>query len=242
MAAADPADIATLIYTSGTTGPPKGVMLSVANVEFAIKVLIEEGAFTDPPPSPKDLLLSYLPLSHVAERIFSTWFNAAAGTQVNFAESIDTVPQNLREVQPTILFGVPRIWEKLLAGVETRLNGATPAQARARPLLATRSRTRSANDLVATGGNAHDPDPAALRRRLGVLLPRAQGASRHAPRAVRRLRCRADRARRPEVLHGHRRAHARGLRHDREHRRSPPATAPAACGSAPSGRCTPASR
>ncbi len=118
-------DIATLIYTSGTTGPPKGVMLSVANVEFAIDVLVHHGAFTDPPPSPDDLLLSYLPLSHVAERIFSTWFNAAAGTQVNFAESIETVPQNLREVQPTILFGVPRIWEKLLAGVETRLNGAT---------------------------------------------------------------------------------------------------------------------
>ena len=118
-------DLATLIYTSGTTGPPKGAMLTVANVEFAIKVLIEEGAFTDPPPGPRDLTLSYLPLSHVAERIFTTWFNAAAGTQVNFAESIETVPQNLREVQPTILFGVPRIWEKLLAGIETRLSGAT---------------------------------------------------------------------------------------------------------------------
>ena len=120
-----PDDLATLIYTSGTTGPPKGAMLTVANVEFAIKVLIEEGAFTDPPPGPRDLTLSYLPLSHVAERIFTTWFNAAAGTQVNFAESIETVPQNLREVQPTILFGVPRIWEKLLAGIEIRLSGAS---------------------------------------------------------------------------------------------------------------------
>jgi long-chain acyl-CoA synthetase len=118
-------DLATLIYTSGTTGPPKGAMLTVANVEFATKVLIEEGAFTDPPPGPRDLTLSYLPLSHVAERIFTTWFNAAAGTQVNFAESIETVPQNLREVQPTILFGVPRIWEKLLAGIEIRLSGAS---------------------------------------------------------------------------------------------------------------------
>jgi long-chain acyl-CoA synthetase len=121
----EPADLATLIYTSGTTGPPKGAMLTVSNVECAIEVLIEQGAFTDPPPGPGDLTLSYLPLAHVAERIFSTWFNAAAGTQVNFAESIETVPANLREVQPTILFGVPRIWEKLLAGVDTRLSGAT---------------------------------------------------------------------------------------------------------------------
>lgn len=123
--AAAPDDLATLIYTSGTTGPPKGAMLTVANVEFAIRVLCQEGAFTSPPPGPDDVLLSYLPLSHVAERIFTTWFNAAAATQVSFAESIDTVPQNLREVQPTILFGVPRIWEKLLAGVENRLTGAT---------------------------------------------------------------------------------------------------------------------
>ena len=125
LAGQEPADLATLIYTSGTTGPPKGAMLTVSNVECAIEVLIEQGAFTDPPPGPGDLTLSYLPLAHVAERIFSTWFNAAAGTQVNFAESIETVPANLREVQPTILFGVPRIWEKLLAGVDTRLSGAS---------------------------------------------------------------------------------------------------------------------
>ena len=125
LAAQQQDDLATLIYTSGTTGPPKGAMLSVANVEFAIRILVQEGAFTDPPPGPDDLLLSYLPLSHVAERIFSTWFNAGSGSQINFAESIETVPQNLREVQPTILFGVPRIWEKLLAGVEIRLAGAS---------------------------------------------------------------------------------------------------------------------
>ncbi|CAB4953044.1 unannotated protein [freshwater metagenome] len=125
LAQQEPSDLATLIYTSGTTGPPKGAMLTVSNVECAIEVLVERGAFTDPPPGPGDLTLSYLPLAHVAERIFSTWFNAAAGTQVNFAESIETVPVNLREVQPTILFGVPRIWEKLLAGVETRLSGAS---------------------------------------------------------------------------------------------------------------------
>jgi long-chain acyl-CoA synthetase len=126
IAAATPDDVATLIYTSGTTGPPKGAMLTVANIEFAIRTLVEEGGFTSPPPMPSDLILSYLPLCHVAERIFTVWFNAGAGVQVHFAESIDTVQANLREVQPTILFGVPRIWEKILAGVEIRMASASP--------------------------------------------------------------------------------------------------------------------
>ena len=125
MAEARPDDVMTLIYTSGTTGPPKGAMLTVANVDFGIRVLVEGGGFTSPPPSPRDVTLSYLPLCHVAERIFTTWFNAAAGIQVAFAESIETVQANLREVQPTILFGVPRIWEKVLAGVSTRATSAS---------------------------------------------------------------------------------------------------------------------
>jgi long-chain acyl-CoA synthetase len=126
MAAATADDICTIIYTSGTTGPPKGVMLSVGNVEFAIRTLVAGGGFASPPPGPDDLLLSYLPLCHVAERIFTTWFNAGAGVQVNFAESIATVQANLREVQPTILFGVPRIWEKILATVHIKLASASP--------------------------------------------------------------------------------------------------------------------
>ena len=152
-ASAEPEDLATLIYTSGTTGPPKGAMLTVSNVEFAIRILAEEGAFTSPPPGPDDLLLSYLPLSHVAERIFTTWFNAAMATQVTFAESIETVPQNLREVQPTILFGVPRIWEKLLAGVDSRLSGASRfKQAVTRFWL---RRAESIGDTLAETGGSH---------------------------------------------------------------------------------------
>ena len=118
-------DVLTMVYTSGTTGPPKGAMLKVSNVEYCIKVLVEGGGFTSPPPSPADVTLSYLPLCHIAERIFTTWFSACAGIQVHFAESIETVPDNLREVQPTIFFGVPRIWEKMLAGVRIRLDSAT---------------------------------------------------------------------------------------------------------------------
>jgi long-chain acyl-CoA synthetase len=125
MAEAEPNDVLTLVYTSGTTGPPKGAMLTVSNVDYAMRVLVEEGGFTSPPPSTSDVTLSYLPLCHVAERIFTTWFSSSAGIQVHFAESINTVQANLREVQPTILFGVPRIWEKVLAGVRIRIDSAS---------------------------------------------------------------------------------------------------------------------
>lgn len=125
MDAVRPDDLATLVYTSGTTGPPKGAMLTVGNIEFVLETLESGGAFVDPPAGEKDVIVSYLPLCHVAERVFTTWFNAGLGTQVTFAESIDTVQQNLREVQPTLLFGVPRIWEKLVAGVQIRMSGAS---------------------------------------------------------------------------------------------------------------------
>jgi long-chain acyl-CoA synthetase len=152
MAAAAPDDLASLIYTSGTTGPPKGVMLSVSNVDFAIRTLVEHGGFTSPPPGPDDLLLSYLPLCHVAERVFTTWFNAGAGVQVNFAESIATVQANLREIQPTILFGVPRIWEKILASVSIRLANASPLKRRGARLWL-RVADWIGGTLVRTGGN-----------------------------------------------------------------------------------------
>ncbi len=126
MAEATPEDVMTLVYTSGTTGPPKGAMLTVHNVEFAITILADGGGFADPPPSPSDVSLSYLPLCHVAERIFTTWFNLASGHQVHFAESIETVAENLREVAPTIFFGVPRIWEKLHASAQIRMASASP--------------------------------------------------------------------------------------------------------------------
>ena len=76
-------------------------------------------------PGPDDLVVTYLPLCHVAERIFSTWHLVGAGVVLNFAESIDTVTANLREVQPTLFFAVPRIWEKLHAGVLIKGNDAS---------------------------------------------------------------------------------------------------------------------
>ena len=191
MAEATEDDVMTLVYTSGTTGPPKGAMLAVSNVEFCIKVLVEGGGFASPPPSPADVMLSYLPLCHVAERVFTTWFNAGAGIQVHFAESIETVQANLREVQPTILFGVPRIWEKVLAG------GADPdrlgdlAQAHRSAGSGCGWPTASPTTLVAHRRPAHLGTAGALRDRLGVLLPGAAGADRHAQGPPRGIGCRA---------------------------------------------------
>ncbi|MFF5226307.1 AMP-dependent synthetase/ligase [Dactylosporangium sp. NPDC000521] len=160
-------DVATLIYTSGTTGRPKGAMLTVANVDFAIRVLVEGGGFTDPPPGPHDLSLSYLPLCHVAERVFTVWFNAAAGVTVHFGESIATVQADLREVQPTILFGVPRIWEKMMAGVTVRLGGASLLK-RANARLWLRVADRIGATLEANGGR-HTAG-SRLRYAIGWLL------------------------------------------------------------------------
>jgi long-chain acyl-CoA synthetase len=122
---AEDADVVTLIYTSGTTGPPKGAMLTVENVEFAIDTLVTSGGIYNPPANEDDVILSYLPLCHVAERAATEWVNAEAGVTVHFAESIETVQANLKEVQPTLFFAVPRIWEKLAAGIQIKANAAS---------------------------------------------------------------------------------------------------------------------
>ena len=145
-------DVVTLLYTSGTTGPPKGAMLTVANVNFAIRVLVEDGGFFEDA-GPSDVTLSYLPMCHVAERIATEWENAAAGTQVHFAESIDTVQQDLREVQPTLFFAVPRIWEKIRATVEIRMASASRLK-RANYRFWMRQAERIGAELVANGGTA----------------------------------------------------------------------------------------
>ncbi|CAN5841484.1 AMP-dependent synthetase/ligase [soil metagenome] len=126
MADAEAEDIITLVYTSGTTGPPKGAMLSNDNFDFCVDILVNApGRLPGRPPNPDDLILTYLPLCHVAERIFSGWHLVGAGTVLNFAESIDTVQQNLREIQPTLFFAVPRIWEKIHATVFIKGSDAT---------------------------------------------------------------------------------------------------------------------
>ncbi|MCH7901087.1 MAG: AMP-binding protein [Acidobacteria bacterium] len=114
-------DAITLVYTSGTTGPPKGAMLTNTNFLFCVENLVGiEDRIPGKPPNPADSILTYLPLCHIAERIFSAWHMAGFGCTLNFAESIETVQQNLREVQPTLFFAVPRILERIHAGIIIR--------------------------------------------------------------------------------------------------------------------------
>jgi long-chain acyl-CoA synthetase len=117
-------DLATLIYTSGTTGPPKGVMLSHKNLVWTSDTLLDIGGRRE------DVSLSYLPLSHIAEQMCTLHMPATAGTTVYFAESIDKVPDNLKEARPTAFFGVPRIWEKFHAGLAAKLAEATGTKKR----------------------------------------------------------------------------------------------------------------
>ena len=116
---------ATFIYTSGTTGPPKAVMLSHKNLTFTASVAQSLTDLTD-----SDCSLSYLPLSHIAEQMFSIHAPITVGSSIYFAESMERLKENLIEVQPTVFFGVPRVWEKFHAGIASKLKDATGVKAK----------------------------------------------------------------------------------------------------------------
>jgi long-chain acyl-CoA synthetase len=116
-------DLATLIYTSGTTGPPKAVMLSHGNLAWTAQTLLDLGGAGS-----GDCMLSYLPLSHVAEQMATLHVPAVSGAMVYFAESIDKVASNIGTSRPTLFFGVPRIWEKFYAAMTTKMAQTTGAK------------------------------------------------------------------------------------------------------------------
>ena len=120
MAAIDPDDTALLIYTSGTTGPPKGAMLTHANIVWTTESALVPFQVTD-----ADEVISFLPMSHIAERMLSIYVAMRAGYRVNFVENTDTVTQNMTEISPTFMLSVPRIWEKYHSAIFIKMKDAT---------------------------------------------------------------------------------------------------------------------
>jgi long-chain acyl-CoA synthetase len=116
IAAIRPDKEATLIYTSGTTGPPKAVMLSHDTLFFTANEAVR---LFDLDANNREL--SYLPLSHIAEQMFTVYGGITAGYPVYYAESLEKLLDNLQEVRPTIFFGVPRVWERFYNGVAARM-------------------------------------------------------------------------------------------------------------------------
>ena len=119
-----PDDINILVYTSGTTGPPKGAMLTHRNIAYGAYAYAHARQMI----GKRFESVCYLPLCHLAERTYSTVLHLITGGCVNFAESIDTVSTNVREIAPTFFLGVPRIWEKLQQGFEFRMKDSWKLQ------------------------------------------------------------------------------------------------------------------
>ncbi len=184
-----PEQTAILVYTSGTTGPPKGAMLSHANLVFAGRASGETFAV-----GPGDSALSYLPLCHVAERLFSVIDAVSAGYTVHFGSGPQTFAQDLREVQPTVFLGVPRVWEKMMATVEVRMNDASrvkrwayrAALRRGRRLAKARMHGRLGAGARLQAAVLDAVALRALREKLGLLRVRAaiSGAAPIAPQVL----------------------------------------------------------
>jgi long-chain acyl-CoA synthetase len=124
VAAIDPASLAILIYTSGTTGKPKGVMHSHHGLVVEMRGLntLWVSATED------DERMCFLPLSHIAERMGGEYASMVSGARLNFVENPDTVPENVREIAPTLATAVPRVWEKFYSAVTIAVKEAGPVQ------------------------------------------------------------------------------------------------------------------
>jgi long-chain acyl-CoA synthetase len=120
IAAGKPDDVRMLIYTSGTTGKPKGAMITHTNVIYQLNCLkkVLESNETDE-------ILCFLPLCHVLERLFSVESQLGVGNVVNFAESPETVFENIQEVSPHVFVAVPRVWEKIYSRLQIMRKEAT---------------------------------------------------------------------------------------------------------------------
>jgi long-chain acyl-CoA synthetase len=116
-------DLAILVYTSGTTGKPKGAMISHRNIRWQMENFpVGVGQKAD------DDKMAFLPLCHIAERMFGQFLSLETGARLNYVENPETIAENVREIAPTVLLAVPRVWEKFYSGVSIRLKDATGLQ------------------------------------------------------------------------------------------------------------------
>jgi long-chain acyl-CoA synthetase len=149
-----PDDLATVIYTSGTTGPPKGVMLSHYNVCWTVESLLRAFGMDE---YAGKRLVSYLPMAHIAERMTSHYQQAAVGYEVTTCAEPGRVAEYAREVRPNVMFGVPRVWEKMYAGVQAALGADPDRKAKfdegveaAKPLVTARTLGEATDEQLAT--------------------------------------------------------------------------------------------
>ncbi|MCB4823742.1 AMP-dependent synthetase/ligase [Roseicella aerolata] len=175
--AGDPDGLATLIYTSGTTGAPKGVMLSHRGILFVAEAVLERN-----PGLRDDVFLSYLPLAHSFERVVGYYLPIMSGGQVVYARSIEQLAEDLLTARPTVLLGVPRIYERLYAAIR-----AKAARSRLAAALLGRAEALGQDRFAAAQGRGPRPGPwarlqwAVLRRLVSArLLGRLGGRLRMA--------------------------------------------------------------
>jgi long-subunit acyl-CoA synthetase (AMP-forming) len=206
-AACKPEDLAILVYTSGTTGKPKGAMHSHHGLVYTVR-----GYNTLVAQDDTDERMCFLPLCHIAERMGGEYFALYTGAKLNFVENPETVPENVREIAPTVFTAVPRVWEKFYSGVMIALKEAGKLQQLAYSLGHWRGHTDCRQ------GAGREPVAQLLsqvhHRPLDRAEQRAQ-AHRHSPCALLRDRRGAHFARAGQVVPGAGRAHAGGMGHDR---------------------------
>jgi long-chain acyl-CoA synthetase len=170
--AVKPDDLLTLIYTSGTTGPPKGVMNTHRNVLWDIESLRRMCEF-----GPADRFVSYLPLAHAADRFLTFWQSIVRGFSISYCPDINQILQILTEVHPTFFGAVPRVWEKLYAGLnaafarepdEARKSAVAGAFAAARDVVAREQRKEEVPAELAAQRERAEPVFAAIRAKVGL--------------------------------------------------------------------------